>query len=47
MPCPNCTGPSRDGLCRTCEIDEEREFYERRAEEMREADQSGGDDGGD
>lgn len=34
MSCPKCTGPSQDGLCQSCRLEEEHEFFERRAEEM-------------
>lgn len=47
MSCQKCDGPSRSGLCQSCQFDEEREFYERRAEEMADADRSRGESGGD
>lgn len=34
MSCPRCDGPSTTGLCESCQLERDREFYERRAEEM-------------
>ena len=45
MSCPKCDGPSRDGLCRSCSLDDEREYFERRADEM--AGENGGEADGD
>lgn len=47
MSCPRCTGPSRDGLCTECELEELTDSYATRADEMTDADRAGGESGGD